>query len=307
MEATFSPSDFWAKLKHVGRPAAGKERQSWHPLVAHSADVASVLEVLLRQTQLGRRMASLMGQHELSEAQIHRFCLLAALHDAGKANQGFQNRAFDADPQADHVRPIIGFLATIQKKKELTNLLDLKRLLPWFGNDWNEMFSWLQTTWSHHGAPVQATPPRKGLWTDRAKSRLSDVMAWAWAWYPEADTDAPPFSSPRQQHFFNGLLTLADWIGSDTSLFPMTPSLTDPDEALQVARQRAANAIEDLSLSPERNIDSSLSTILGGHEPYAIQTRVQNLSASREGSLTILESATGSGKTEGAVGRYARL
>ena len=39
----------------------------WHPLVAHSADIAAVLEMLLRHTRLGPRMARLMGQDTLSE------------------------------------------------------------------------------------------------------------------------------------------------------------------------------------------------------------------------------------------------
>lgn len=38
-----------------------------------------------------------------------------------------------------------------------------------------------------------------------------------------------------------------------------------------------------------------------------MQEKIQSVSASPEGTLTILESATGSGKTEGALGRYALL
>jgi len=50
-----------------------------------------------------------------------------------------------------------------------------------------------------------------------------------------------------------------------------------------------------------------LKAILGGHTPYDVQAKLQKLSAANQGTLTVLESPTGSGKTEAAVGRYARL
>ena len=51
----------------------------WHPLVAHSADVAAVLAMLLRHTRLGLRMGRLIGQDPLSGGQIQRVCAPAAL------------------------------------------------------------------------------------------------------------------------------------------------------------------------------------------------------------------------------------
>ena len=68
---------FWAK--HDGP-------DEWHPLVTHSADVAATLEMLLRYTRLGPRMARLLDQAELTTAQRQRLCVLAVLHDAGKVN-----------------------------------------------------------------------------------------------------------------------------------------------------------------------------------------------------------------------------
>jgi CRISPR-associated endonuclease/helicase Cas3 len=293
----------WAKLD---RNDEG-EIAAWHPLVAHSADVAAVLEMLLRHTSLGTRMARLMDQEELSETQIQRFCVLAALHDAGKANQGFQNRAFNREPSDDHVTPMVGMLATNEKKREITEVLELRELLPWFGNQWNVMFSWIHTTWSHHGAPIPKHPPKKRRWTDEAIERLSKFKSWTRQWYGCAFEDAPSFHSPGLQHLFNGALTLADWIGSDTDFFELSPKLTDPDDAIETARRRAWSALQDLGLVLDRDIDASLSTILGGYEPYEIQEKIQTLPITEEGTLSVLESATGSGKTEGALGRYAHL
>ncbi|WP_158666483.1 CRISPR-associated helicase Cas3' [Salinibacter altiplanensis] len=287
--------------------------KEWHPLVAHSADVAAVLEMLLRHTRLGHRMARLMEQDTLTEEQIQRFCALAALHDAGKANPWFQNRAFDQenrrfDPErtGDHVTPMVNMLYSEEKWTALSSAMNLDALYPWFGSQWDTM-DWLRVTWSHHGRPVEPEDGPKNIWPGESLQRLSAVTDWAREWYPDAFEKAPPFDSENIQHLFNGALTLGDWIGSDTDFFGLSPGLTAPSDAIDTARCRAWNALQDLSLIPNRDIDSALTNILDGYSPYEIQEDIQDLPISREGTLTVLESATGSGKTEGALGRYARL
>jgi len=278
----------------------------WHPLVAHSADVAATLEMLLQHTSLSARMARLMKQDHLTEVQIQRFCVFAVLHDTGKANQGFQNRAFDKNLTADHVTPMVGVLRTDDTKQKIVKALGLRTLIPWFAKP-NDILSWLRTIWSHHGKPVQPERPDKGLWTDESIEHLSEFNDWAHQWYPEAFEEAPPLDSPQLQHLFNGALTLADWIASDTTFFELSPDLTDPEDAIDMARCRAKEAIKELGLILNRDIDSSLPTILGGYDPYEVQEEVQSLPTHPDGTLSVLESATGSGKTEGAIGRYARL
>jgi len=294
----------------------------WHPLVAHSADVAAVLEMLLRHTRLGPRMARLMGQKELREVKLQRFCVLAALHDAGKANPWFQNRAFDPEDRSfdpkrtgDHVTPMVNMLHSEEKWNELSSAMNLDALYPWFGSQWDTM-DWLRVTWSHHGRPVEPENGPKSIWPGETLQRLSAVASWAREWYPDAfGKEAPAFRSVQVQHLFNGALTLADWIGSDTeNLFEMDRDRDDPASAMngdweeaQDTREYAKDVLQDLGLIPNRDVESALINILDGDSPYEIQEKIQTLSASRKGSLTVLESATGSGKTEGALGRYARL
>ncbi|MCC7494931.1 MAG: hypothetical protein IT204_21450, partial [Fimbriimonadaceae bacterium] len=67
---------FWAKTGAAG----------WHPLLAHSADVAAVLECLLHaDATLGDRLAGTAGAATLRPADRSRLVYLAALHDCGKA------------------------------------------------------------------------------------------------------------------------------------------------------------------------------------------------------------------------------
>lgn len=297
----------WAKLKRENDRDPTSPVVDWHPLVAHSAEVAACLEMLLRHTVLNRRLAHLMGQEALTEANIQRLCVLAVLHDAGKVNEGFQNRAFGETPTSDHVTPMVGMLRGREGPRRLRELLPLKRIYAWFENDWDLTKSWLQTTWSHHGTPVRIESSKKDVWPDSALDRLAEVGTWAQKWYPDAFNDTPAFTQPEVQHVFNGALTLADWIASDTSLFGFNPSQTDTETAIRDAREDAHAALSDLGLILTTEVDESLLTILGGYEPYDVQAQVQNLPTNAAGTLSILESATGSGKTEAALGRYARL
>ena len=264
--------------------------------------------MLLKHTQIGRRLAYLRGNDKLNPVEWQRLCVLAALHDAGKTNQGFQNRAFGEKPTCDHVTPMVGMLRKGQWEK-VEKALQLSDMHVWFGDMWDTM-DWLHTTWSHHGSPVEKALPKKGLWPPEAIERLSEVGTWAQGWYPDAfhvDTDIEPLTRPEVQHLFNGALTLADWIASDTTFFKLNSALTDPDAAMDEAERRARSALNDLGLTLNGSVNTSLHTILDGYDPYEVQTAVQELSTSKEGTLSILESATGSGKTEAALGRYARL
>ena len=98
------PSTFWGKLdcqdgRRDGRVVA------WHPLLAHCADVAACAEALLQRTILRRRFAVLAERDHLADVDIARLSALAALHDVGKYNLGFQRKK-DADARnvAGHVR-----------------------------------------------------------------------------------------------------------------------------------------------------------------------------------------------------------
>lgn len=103
------PTGMWAKLEQ----SPDHKILAWHPLLAHSADVAAMLEALLTRTLLGNRLAALIGQSNLSPVQIARLCVLAAIHDAGKANHGFQRKGLrEGSPRswANHLTPLIDAL-----------------------------------------------------------------------------------------------------------------------------------------------------------------------------------------------------
>ncbi|MEX0680985.1 MAG: CRISPR-associated helicase Cas3', partial [Balneolales bacterium] len=307
------PDDFWAKLDRNEDGAV----THWHPLIAHSADVAAVVEALLMRTILNRRLARLLGQEKLTDIQIARFAALSVIHDAGKANHGFQNQAFDIKgPREGHVGPIIEIIQADENfHEQLLIPLGIQDVLTWFSNQ-ETAVHFLFATWAHHGKPVLPRSNfKQSLWEKNTRrdpvEALSSLSTCMKQWFPDAfkeDSNTIP-DQPVIQHIYNGILTLADWLGSDTRFFSFTESL---ENYIQRARDNAGKAIRALTLDagiPREIIkDSPISfRMFSPWEPFEIQKQCLELPTFSEGSLTILESDTGSGKTEAALSRFLKL
>ena len=310
-----TPKGFWAKINfdETGTIA------SWHPLEAHSADVAAVTEALLKHTVLQSRLACLLDQEYLSGVQIARLCVLTALHDIGKVNHGFQERAYSRGaPRIGHVSPLIDFIKwDEQEKADIIAALDLEGMLNWFDSE-DDLVAFLLAAFSHHGRPICPSPRFKPeLWQVNGKrdpiKEMLNLRCKINRWFPDAlRADASPFPySTEFQHVFNGLLTLADWIGSDEQFFPFAD---DRSDRMPLARQCALKAIMRLGLTPRRfqtNLGPDrpgFATIApADYSPRPIQQECAELPDYENGSLTILESDTGSGKTEAALTRFMQL
>lgn len=307
------PTHFWGKLRQTedGLVAA------WHPLVAHCADVAACCEALLQRTLLRSRLARLAGMTELGEAHVHRLCVLAALHDAGKCNHGFWAKW---DPSAcerrsGHVRELLAVLARPTRvQAPIAAALGLDELASWGAT------RLLVAAVSHHGVPMdlggaEVPSPQPALWEPRQGLRpiegIAELARCARAWFPLAATAADPFDEEAApfQHAFNGLLTLADWLGSDSGLFRFSDDLSD--DRMPFAREAARSAVArvglDASLQREALGGPPSFDRLFGVPPRAAQAAVLGMPIPRGGGLAVLESETGSGKTEAAIARFFAL
>ena len=142
---------------------------------------------------------------------------------------------------------------------------------------------------------------------------IATLTASVQSWFPSAfDASARelPATAPLQ-HAFSGLVMLADWIGSDrhADLFPFADSLED---RMPFARARARRAMVALGLDVEEQ-RRALGPDLPGFNRVSdyvardAQAKTMSLPRDMQGSLTILESETGSGKTEAALGRFVHL
>lgn len=291
----------------------------WHPLLAHAADVAAVTEALLTHTILGQRLAQLIGWETLGQQHIARLSALAAIHDSGKVNHGFQNKAFEIKgPREGHVSTMINILeAGREHQEQLLMPLGIHRMTEWFED--GNLLPVLNAVWAHHGKPVLPQFSfNPELWQSNELrdpvSCLNEMGQLIGQWFPEAFEDkVEPFPDrPVLQHTFNGILTLADWLGSDhRRFFPFSDGEVN-HSYLELARKRASNALKTLALDP-----SSSRTALGSRPvtfdsispftPYDVQKTCMELPRFKEGGLTVMESDTGSGKTEAAVARFINL
>ena len=309
----------WAKLRRADekvarreeRPAAGRI-VAWRSLVDHSADVAAMFRALLLTPGTRARFEQLSRLSALSDATISRLTVLAALHDFGKANRGFQARWRPGAPPIGHVREAALAMGDPLVWPRLVNSLPLLEVDRWFGP------GSLAMAIGHHGYPVSLTLERddKALWAvvngDDPVSSLVPLGKAIPHWLPEAFAPNSGVQiKPRGWHLLSGLLTLADWIASDETFFPLAP-VGEGETGLARFEQSCARApgiLQHIGFDPRkprgRLVAPPNFTSISSHPPRPIQLAAGEVE--NEAHIVALEAETGSGKTEAALFRFARL
>lgn len=289
-----------------------------HLLEHHCADVASCFEAILARDAFNRVLASAAGKERLSGSIVAKLACLVFLHDFGKLNSGFQFKVRGEQRKLGssegHVNEAI---AVVQGESELFQQimlhLQLDKLVVSCGES---IWPLLLASLSHHGRPVNC---HKTL-SNRCKSAWEAHNGYdpveqakkfgmlALKWYPEAFEndggllpDNPPF-----QHAFAGAVSLVDWLGSDEALFPFVKQ-SDSDYIV-VARKRAVQAVKNCLYSgmagnQVRNKGSFAEVF--GFAPNRLQQHIAQIPS--DIPLLIVESDTGSGKTEAAFERFCKL
>ena len=322
---------FWAKAYPYRQ--LGPERI--HLLEHHLADVGACFEALLAQPTIRDRLARSGGLDTLDDTTAARLALLAAMHDIGKVNVGFQAQIWKPEDSPPDQR----------KPHWAGHTLDLAPVLSgeddetarWFFDAlgwWNDAISWddcggetlcglLIAALSHHGLPL----PREGkrqpnprVWRSfgelRPRQCVERIGRLVRQWFPAAfaNGERPLPQAPAFQHMFLGLCTLADWIGSDEAWFEYRG---EPDDTyFNHAHEQAQLAVKEIGLdiarqrvsfesAPPRTGFTDLFDVPGA-QPNAIQQAAAR-DMSPEERLVIIESETGSGKTEAALWRFARM
>ncbi len=129
------------------------------------------------------------------------------------------------------------------------------------------------------------------------------------SWFPEAfgDDDETLTAEPPFIHFIAGLVALADWVGSDRRFFGDFIPTFDPHYN-QKAHDRADRALVEIGLDvgnlPRRS-SLSFAELTDFAQPNPAQAAIGEIRPDKQ--LVILEAETGSGKTEAALWRFARL
>ena len=309
-----------------------------HLLEHHLADVGACFEALLQQPIILQRLARTAGREDLDDATVSRLSVLAAVHDIGKVNMGFQTQIWHPQDltgggrvpasfrRVGHTRdtvPVLNENGDIETSEWFFPALGFDDMLAWDDGDGRTTCGLLVAALSHHGAPINledTLPPNPAVWRPFGgldpRECVQRIGVLVRGWFPQAFSGSgealPP--QPAFQHMFLGLCTLADWIGSDEGWFEYRG---EPDgDYMAHARQQAHRAVEAIGLdvAEQRVLFAGMPPRTGfadlfevpGSAPNAIQQRAA-LETPLEEPLVIIESETGSGKTEAALWRFARM
>ena len=276
------PKDFWAKTSLAGEPGIS--------VLDHCINVGCVAEVIL--SRLPRAVARLLPAGSVT---------LAALHDLGKISAGFQSKC-----RAWLER--VGILETAIRERwmepqqaetdhsKVTQYF-LQQILKAAGTH-----GWGIAAGVHHGRlfgrRIHQINVISGAekWELAAREALVDELVAIFGPLPTV----PPRKDDVDLWCLAGLISVADWIGSNAAFFPQSHGLS-PEES----RRAAARALDHLRWGSGDLLDADFSTLFAGYRPQPLQATLHD--ACQKPGLFIVEGPMGCGKTEAALWAAHRL
>ena len=305
---------YWGKAKK-DQTRVGAE---YHLLVYHSLDVAAVGHKLLNPKH--KRCKHLAKRLKVDPQWLQQwfvFCL--CLHDLGKFARAFQGLATNLSEQlvAPDQRCVyqvrhdtLGFVLW-------KNVLAI-RLSDIFPTECKQLVAdWLEVVCGHHGQPPEKALVHKGrnhfLPEDEeaAEAYIRELI-------PGRLPDLAPLATIAKDDYqtvswqLAGLAVLADWLGSDQSVFHYKSDPVSLEDYWKEVAIPSTERSNDLAL-----FDSGRCHVVpfqGIHEqfdfitqPSPLQEYAQKVPLGEGAQLFILEDVTGAGKTEAAMVLTHRL
>ena len=302
---------------HLVRLLAGKSDPSggggWLPLWMHARDTAGILRHLA-QSRLPEAVRHTLG---LEEELLYKLLIfLGMFHDGGKMTVGFQSNILRQLPEArERLQAHLSLPDTFLNRSATPHAMASEAILLELGCPHGVA----SIVGAHHGKPQQ-----DGL-NDFISEQLENhpenywghgqEAIWRAMWQEMLDsalqesglsdvTELPTLTIPAEL-LLTGLLTMADWIASNTTYFPLVPVEETGRETDYPAR--VERAWERLNLtapweSPYNSMDAGAFRQQFGFPPNSLQQAVletvDNISAP---GLLIIEAQMGVGKTEAAL------
>ena len=291
----------------------GKNSSEWLPLLQHLQDTADIMSCLCDEF-LSPSFAKACGLEQEKFRKLAVF--LAAVHDIGKAIVVFQYKIGDKLPDRKSALEASGINFDVsydkEKAKQTPHALAGEEILNLLGCP--KCVS--AVVGSHHGVPAESfqdlSMPKFEIafyenYYGRDKENvgvLQDIwqtifdMALEYAGF--SDVSELPQIDCSAQMLLSGLLIMADWLASNTELFP----LLSLEELKPADTMRAEHAWERLDFpqmwKPEKVImsdDDFKETF--GFAPRSVQSEVLKIVENSENpGIYIFEAPMGCGKTE---------
>ncbi|MFQ5673199.1 MAG: CRISPR-associated helicase/endonuclease Cas3 [Nitrospinales bacterium] len=298
-------------LRYWGKASRDTNNLLYHPLIYHSLDVAAVADCWLKtDISLQRAFAKICKRDE----EIIRAWLLffISLHDFGKFDVRFQLKRRDI---ALKLNPLFSNADPDEAKQYDHGGYGFKWFLKEYENFGLRNFDinhpWIKAVTEHHGTRLISGPPPSPRASDEVKNHDREArLDWIKVlrkMFLEPAGIKPGDSPPVCPEMLAGFCCVCDWLGSNIEYFDYRKASNN----LQLKRyfeersSDAERALRDGGIFCRPLVSGGFTQLYPDKTPYGVQTLVESLPLNS--GLTIIESPTGSGKTEAAVGYASRL
>ena len=283
----------------------------WLPLWMHMWDTAGVMRRLVQKwlPEMVRRGIGLEEGHLIRLA-----CFLGFVHDIGKATAVFQRKIMGSLPEAwERLETQIPLPDRLLSPQATPHARASEAILLELGCP----VGLASIAGAHHGSPQKNGPgnhvedfyPPENYWGRGGEARWRDLweellqQALRQSGFSSVE-ELPELSIPAEL-LLTGLLTMADWIASNTAYFPLISEERLGDASCYPAR--VDRAWEQLALTfpweaQYTSMDAAAFEERFGFAPNSLQSAVMG-AADRMDSpgLLIVEAQMGVGKTEAAL------
>ncbi len=305
----------WAKTS-----GGSSSSESYHPVLCHLLDVAAVAQCMWEQVLSPWSRRQMAATLEIDESAAGRWVAFwAGAHDIGKCSPAFQQQ--HGPGKARLVESGYRFYTAADRAPHGTISARALRddLLPEFGLTPRLATRIAQIVGGHHGLfpnalQIGAVAPSamgKGRW----KQARAELMGHVASSVQLPDERLPVQIDNASALLLAGLISVADWIGSNTEYFPY--AVLDGNAPLPVelsafaaeytvrAQSNAQQALQRLGWlgwTPLTQPAAFTELFPWITEPNDMQdTLIARAGAIKEPSLFIVEAPMGEGKTEGAM------
>jgi CRISPR-associated endonuclease/helicase Cas3 len=256
----------------------------------HCLNVGSVAQTILEK--LPNQVKTLLPGDNGSSAAV-----LAALHDIGKITLGFQIKCPAwAVPSELGDQAIRRAMLSVSDHALVSQVFLQHRLKP------SKASLWAAAIGAHHGRPKGRIAKVSGIevdteWAEGWRKIVADQLIGIFGPLPDLPPK-PDFGSAHSDLWLlAGLVTVADWIGSNEAFFPVDRGLT-PRES----RQRAEEALSAIGWPGGALRKTSFSEAFTGLESPSFQANsIQESVSKASPGLVIVEAPMGCGKTEASL------
>ena len=297
-------------------------QRSYKPVLHHLMDVAAVA---LRWQQLNptrlEREAALLEASPECLAKTTAF--LAGVHDLGKFSRSFQAKVPELWPEQS-----LGQSREVPDRPHWRNTAILLRAEP-IAQEFTSLFPnvpydippIIAAIAGHHGRPPEGqdevnADPGKARRDQQLREECVDAAHTAFCILWNLINPSPLSSLEKQKQVaqwswrLSGLVTLADWVGSDSDYFSFQSVDTRLEDYWEWALTRAKKALVSkglLAQSPESRPSYDSFAPRAAARPRPMQKLAEEAPLKDGAQLFILEDTTGAGKTEAAIMLAARM